>query len=75
LPCSVRLLKYSTFQCIGPSSSYISSYCLLSLCDARSSACFSFLHYAYTYPAPYRHMIKYKYVPFDIGRKARYVSK
>ena len=24
--------------------------------------------------SPYRHMIKYKYVPFDLGRKARYGS-
>jgi hypothetical protein len=22
-----------------------------------------------------RHMIKYKYIPFDLGRKARYGSK
>jgi hypothetical protein len=34
-----------------------------------------FVLFALTMRRQIQHMIKYKYVPFDIGRKARYVSK
>jgi hypothetical protein len=33
------------------------------------------LQYSCLFVSPRRHMIKYKYVPFDIGRKARYGAK
>jgi hypothetical protein len=58
-PCRVLL----SFCCIAVTNRCALAPSLPSPLSLRSS---------HTNPAGFRHMIKYKYVPFDLGRKARY---
>lgn len=53
-------------------------FVLFALTMRRQIQCVLFFFYTYhfyAYTTPNRHMIKYKYVPFDIGRKTRYGAK